>query len=185
MPLMWCRKTRVTTRRMMTINIYLIGMMGSGKSTIGQLLADRLNMPWYDVDVVIEKKGMTIPEIFDKYGEAEFRRIETQVTKDLSEKERAVVSTGGGVVLNEKNITIMKTSGRVVYLETSKEKLIKNLENGRSNRPLIQDGSLEVKIDNLLNRRGKKYEDSADLIIKTDAYSPSEIADQIIKQLNL
>ena len=170
---------------MITINIYLIGMMGSGKSTIGQLLAGRLNMPWFDMDDLIEKRGMTIPQIFEQYGEAEFRRIEAEVTKELSEEDKTIISTGGGVVLNDGNVAIMKSSGQVVYLKTTKEKLIKNLENGRGHRPLIQDGSLDLKIETLLNERGRKYEDSADHIIETDAYSPSEIADQIIKLLNL
>lgn len=169
----------------MTINIYLIGMMGSGKSTIGQLLADRLNMPWLDMDEIIEKRGMSIPHIFEKYGEEKFREIETDVTKAIAQEDGTVVSTGGGVVLKDSNVELMKISGRVVYLKASKNQLLKNLESGRAHRPLIQDGSLEKKIDQLIGVRGQIYEDSADIIIETDAYSPSEIADQVIKLLKL
>ncbi len=169
----------------MKINIYLIGMMGSGKSTIGRILADRLNMSWIDIDESIENKGMKIPEIFEKYGEEKFREIETQVTNEVSKLTEHVVSTGGGVVLRSSNLTYMKDSGITIYLKASKATLLRNLSNGRENRPLIKNGSLELKVDNLLEQRAAKYLESAKYVIATDDLDPDSIVSEIINLLNL
>jgi len=170
---------------MRTINIYLIGMMGSGKSTIGRKLADRLNMSWIDMDEAIENKGMKIPEIFEKYGETRFREIETEVTSEISKLHNYVVSTGGGVILRSDNISIMKESGHSIYLNASTETLLRNLEMGREHRPLIKEGSLKEKIETLLNVRGDRYITSADFNVKTDGLDPDALVDKIINLLNL
>lgn len=169
----------------MKINIYLIGMMGSGKSTIGQILADRLNMSWVDMDEAIENRGMKIPEIFEKYGELRFREIETEVAKELSEKQHYVVSTGGGVILKQENVDTMKSSGRIIYLCATEETLLRNLDAGRAHRPLIKDGSLKKKIEDLMRVRGEIYVSSADFVVETNDLSPDELADEIINLLNL
>jgi len=170
---------------MININIYLIGMMGSGKSTIGRILADRLNMSWVDMDDAIEAKGMKIPEIFEKHGENKFRDIESQVTAELANSKSLVVSTGGGVILRSENVGLMRTSGKTVYLQADKSTLIRNLTNGRDHRPLLKDGSLEKKIDDLMVVRANKYISSADLVIETKSFSPHELCDQIVKLLKL
>lgn len=169
----------------MKINIYLIGMMGSGKSTIGRLLADRLNMSWIDMDEAIEKRGETIPQIFEKYGETEFRRIESEVAVELAKEANMIVSTGGGVILKRENVDVMKRSGKVVYLCATTDTLLRNLENGREGRPLIKDGSLENKINSLMDVRGEKYKSAADVIVETNALDPDEVAQKIINLLNL
>ncbi len=159
--------------------------MGSGKSTIGQILADRLSMSWFDMDEVIENQGMKIPKIFEQYGEAKFREIETEVTYQMAKETSSVVSTGGGVVLKPQNVETMQTSGHVVYLKASQKTLLRNLESGRAHRPLIKDGSLELKIKDLLDKRGQLYISSASLVVETDEHTPSEIADMIVNLLNL
>ena len=111
---------------MIKINIYLIGMMGSGKSTIGQILADRLSMSWFDMDEVIENRGMKIPEIFEQYGETKFREIEMEVICQMANETRSVVSTGGGVILKPQNVETMRSSGHVVYLKASQGTLLRN-----------------------------------------------------------
>lgn len=160
-------------------------MMGSGKSTIGRLLADRLNMSWVDMDEAIEAKGMKIPEIFEKYGEEKFRDIESDVTRELSQESNNVVSTGGGVILRPENVEQMRKTGTTVYLQAGRSILIRNLTNGRGHRPLLKDGSLEKKIDDLMAVRGKKYIDSADLVIETNTLTPEELCEQIINLLKL
>lgn len=171
--------------RMIKINIYLIGMMGSGKTTIGQELAGRLNLPLVELDKAIEKVGLSISEIFERYGETGFRDMETEAVRSTANHEEAVISTGGGVILRSDNINIMKENGYVVYLKGNTETLVKNLTKGRDSRPLLKEGDLREKVCSLMAVRAEKYMMASTHVVEVDALTPAGIADKIIKQLKL
>lgn len=140
------------------MNIYLIGMPGSGKSTLGQRLAERLKMPFIDLDHYIEEKSLLyIDEIFQMYGEEKFREIETQSLKEVIDKE-AVIATGGGIVMKKENKSLMH--GLVIYIDTPIE-VIENRLKSSYQRPLLEDTSLET----LYDIRFLKYQGFANKIV--------------------
>lgn len=155
--------------------IYLIGFMGSGKSTIGKELAEVLSKKYIDSDDYIENKHQEkIPNIFKTKGEEVFRDYETVALKEVSAYD--VVSTGGGIVEKEKNLKTMKNTGVVIFLKTSFEEVSSRLKDD-INRPLW-DNDIEGKIK-LFNRRIPLYESYADYIINTDNKSIKEIVREI------
>src|SRR5690554_177099 len=140
------------------MNIYLIGMPGSGKSTLGQRLAERLNMPFIDLDHYIEEKSLLyIDEIFQMYGEDKFRKIETQSLKEVQNKQ-AVIATGGGIVMKKENKALM--NGLVIYIDTPIEVIEKRLKSSYQ-RPLLEQTTLET----LYDIRFLKYQGFANKIV--------------------
>ncbi|MCR5452604.1 MAG: shikimate kinase [Lachnospiraceae bacterium] len=161
-------------------NIYLIGFMGVGKSATQRALANMTGAPSVDTDELIEEKlGLTISDIFDKYGEDHFRKTETEVLKELTEKSPLIVSCGGGVVKKEENIEILKKGGKVFYLKADPKVILSRVE-GRDTRPLLK-GHMSVEgINELLLPRIPFYEKAKDFIVRTDDKTPSEVAADII-----
>lgn len=160
--------------------IFLIGMMGSGKSTVGQELAKSTHLKYVDMDTQLEKKmGMTVSEIFQSYGESQFRLMEKALLKELLNQDFDLVSTGGGVVLDEENRTMLKDMGVCVFLNGSVETLAKRLENDAS-RPLLKTTSLE----DLYQTRSPLYEGLSDFTVLTDNRTIEEIVSIIIEVLN-
>ncbi|WP_293444974.1 shikimate kinase [Persephonella sp.] len=158
-------------------NIYLVGFMGSGKSTVGRILAEKLNLNFVDVDQLIEEeKKMKISDIFKKKGEKYFRELERKRIKDLSKKENLVISTGGGLGANRENIELMKKTGLVVWLDVSLDEIIKRCK-GDKNRPLLNQPYENLK--KLYDSRKPVYK-MAHIHIKTDNKNPEEIAEEII-----
>lgn len=150
-------------------NIILIGFMGAGKTTLGRQLAKQLGVPFVDTDERIEQgQGRKISDMFDKEGEAYFRRLETEQLEELAAiKKRRVISVGGGLPVQEQNHALLKELGRTVYLKAEKETLIQRLS-GDTSRPLLKGGGLEEKIDRLMSERGHIYEMVADVTVHTD-----------------
>lgn len=164
-------------------NVILIGFMGSGKSSVGKVLADKLERKFIDMDDEIELgEGKTINDIFTEYGEDRFREIETSYLEKLLTKKNKVISTGGGVILKEENIAILQRIGTVVFLHTTYESLLKNLE-GDKVRPLLQRDNSASVIKNLLAKREPIYFNAASMIIQTTDKSVDEIANEIISLL--
>ncbi len=164
-------------------NVILIGFMGSGKSSVGKVLADKLQRKFIDMDDEIELgENKTINDIFTDYGEEHFREIETSYLQKLYTKKNKVISTGGGVILKEENIDILKKIGTVIYLHTPYEVLLKNLS-GDTQRPLLQRADAEEVIKNLLDKREPIYFNAASMIIQTKGKSINDIADEILKLL--
>ena len=159
--------------------IFLIGMMGSGKSSVGKALADSLNWTFYDIDHELEKDhNLSINDMF-AHGEAQFRDHESKKLQEIASKENIVCSTGGGVVLNESNCDIL---GELfcVYLHASIESLCHRLEND-SSRPLLSNGDKKKLLENILLDRESKYEALSSMKIITDTSSIDEIC-QTIKE---
>ena len=145
-------------------NIYLIGPMGSGKTTIGQRAAKHLKMEFLDCDRILEKQtGASINLIFDVEGESGFRKRESKMLKVLTSRQNVLVATGGGVVLKEENRELLKQTGLVVYLQTSVSQQLHRLWLDRT-RPLLQDVDRQQKLTTLAAARNPIYEELADLV---------------------
>ena len=164
-------------------NIILIGPMGSGKSTIGQLLANRLNREFFDSDFFIEKKtGVDIPRIFDIEGENGFRTRETRALEELTGRHNLVIATGGGSVLREENRKLLKASGYIVFLDTSVNQQMARLKHDKK-RPLLQTANPRKKLEELFIERKPLYMAIADLHIRTDRKFARKVASEIISKL--
>ena len=163
-------------------SIYLIGMMGSGKTSTGRPLAKRLGYGFVDADAVIEQvAGCAIPEIFERDGEAGFRSIESQVLNAISQRHSLVVATGGGVVSKPENWGQLH-SGIVVWLDVNRAQLIERLRDDSTQRPLLQQPNPEAALDTLLQERRPLYGE-ADLTVVIKDESPDAVADGILQLL--
>ncbi len=166
-------------------NISIIGFMGSGKSTIGRIIAKKLDLLFIDLDNIIElSEESLISDIFDRKGEEYFRDIESRVVRKIYNNNNCVFACGGGVVHRRENMELIRGSSRVVYLETSPDTAFKRLK-GASNRPLIKTEDPEKKISDLIKGRRPLYEKYSDINFNTDNTGPGKAADMIIKKLGL
>ncbi|SDQ50635.1 shikimate kinase [Virgibacillus subterraneus] len=156
--------------------LYLIGFMGSGKSTIGEMLSSSLRVSHIDTDHMVEEVyGQTIAAIFQNNGEGTFRMYESEVLKNTP-LQNCVISTGGGIVEKGENVLFMKENGVVVYLETSFDEIAKRLEDDQT-RPLWSNNVQEKK--DLFIHRKKLYEKDADIIVHTDNKTAIEITEEV------
>jgi shikimate kinase len=160
-------------------NIVLIGFMGSGKTTVGQYLADLSGYTYYDVDTIIEQQaGKSVSEIFSRYGEAAFRALERQTIDSVSNNENAVISCGGGCILDENNIIHLKQKGKLVWLMAEAETLYERIKY-QGTRPLALHKTFE-EIQDMVEKRRPLYSGAADYRISVDGKPVSDIVDVII-----
>ena len=157
-------------------NIILIGMMGSGKSTVGQILANTLELNFVDLDeTIVQKQGMKIPEIFENFGETFFRTLESSIIDELSDCRNKVISTGGGVVKDIQNLENLKKVGAVFYLSADSNTLYERIK-GDINRPLLKT---KTEFEQILNERENGYAQAHHKIDATQ--KPQEIVQEIIE----
>ena len=161
------------------MNVILFGMMGVGKTTVGVKIAELADLRWVDTDLLIEEKYGKITDIFQRHGEAYFRGLETQIVKELSAQDGLVLSVGGGLVLNEENRQLLRTNGKMVYLQAELQTLIYRLQLDHT-RPLLQGENLEERLKRLVNERAPMYEKAADYTVSVDKKTPIEIAQEIL-----
>ena len=164
------------------MNIVLCGMMGAGKTAVGSRLGEMLGCRWVDTDALIVEKHGEIATIFERFGEKYFRGLETETVKTLVQEDGLVVSVGGGLVLKEENLSLLKENGVIVYLRATVETLAERLQ-GDKKRPLLQGESLTEKLTEMLKTRAPIYEAVADLTVSVEGKSPEEIAQEIVAQL--
>lgn len=165
-------------------NIFLVGPMGAGKSTIGRHLAQQLHMEFYDSDTVIEERtGADIAWVFDVEGEAGFRVREEKVINDLTEKQGIVLATGGGSILSRDSRNRLSARGIVVYLETTIEKQLARTQRDKK-RPLLQSDNPREVLEALAEEREPLYVEIADFVVRTDDQSAKIVANQIIELLD-
>lgn len=164
-------------------NIFLIGFMGTGKSTVSKELKKMLSMECMEMDdMIVERQGMPISEIFEKHGEDYFRDIESGLLVELKEKNNVIVSCGGGVVVRRENIGHMKDSGTVVLLSATPQTVYERVKNN-TGRPIL-NGNMNVEyIAELMEKRREKYEKAADIVIVTDGKSTKEVCREIVDAL--
>ena len=166
-----------------TTNIFLVGLMGSGKTTIGRALAKRLNKRFVDADHEIEARtGASIPLIFEIEGEASFRQREADVIRDLTAQEGIVLATGGGAVLNENSRQLLKQRGIVVYLRASVSSILQRTSHDR-NRPLLQTADPKARIEELSQQRAPLYQEVAHIIVETGRPNVQSVVQNILAQL--
>jgi shikimate kinase len=165
--------------------ISLIGLPGSGKSTVGRQLARRLQLPFSDSDHVIEARlGCPIREFFEREGEERFRDIEAEVIDTLSQQGAGVLSTGGGAVLRPENRRHLRERGTVIYLKSHPEELIRRLRHD-TNRPLLQVADPMAKLRELFVARDPLYRQTAHFVIETGRPSVATLVNMIVMQLEL
>ncbi len=164
-------------------NLYLVGMMGSGKSVTGKKLALLLGYAFVDLDQWIEEKHRRlITEIFEKEGEAFFRDTEAALLKEACSAGPRVVATGGGTVLRPENVEQMKTTGKVVFLETSLEMIWSRVKN-KKDRPLLKGQDPQSNLKAIFMARRPAYEQSCDFRVNTDGQSAETVARKILEEI--
>jgi len=164
-------------------NIFLVGPMGAGKSTVGRQLAKALGRDFFDSDKEIEKRtGVSISWIFEMEGEAGFRAREQKIIDELTQLKEIVLATGGGAVLLDENRRALRSRGNVVYLSASAEQLFRRTAKDKK-RPLLQTDDPKQQISNLLVERAPLYQSVADIELKTGEQSISHAVTEVIKQL--
>ncbi|MBA4736926.1 MAG: shikimate kinase [Synechococcus sp.] len=174
--------TLTLKQRLAGRSLYLVGMMGSGKTSTGRPLAERLGYGFVDADAVIEQAaGCGIPEIFDRDGEAGFRSLESQVLSAISQRHSLVVATGGGVVTQPENWGLLH-SGIVIWLDVVPDQLLQRLNADSTERPLLQTADPEAALNALLNERRPLYAE-ADLTVVINEETPETVADGILQLL--
>lgn len=172
---------KIQFRQLFDYNIVLIGFMGSGKSTISRALSKVFAMEVIEMDQVIaEREGMSISEIFEVHGEEYFRNLETELLRELQNRKGVVISCGGGVPMRDENVVEMKKNGKVVLLTASAETILDRVKNNHD-RPLLENNKTVTFISDLMTKRRDKYEAAADIIIQTDGKSEFEICEEIIR----
>ena len=171
--------TPTLKQRLAGRSLYLVGMMGSGKTSTGRPLAERLGYGFVDADAVIEQAaGCSIPDIFDRDGEAGFRSLESQVLSAISQRHSLVVATGGGVVTQPENWGMLH-SGIVIWLDVVPDQLLQRLNADSTVRPLLQTADPEAALNALLNERRPLYAE-ADLTVVINDETPEAVADGIL-----
>jgi shikimate kinase len=164
-------------------NIFLIGMMGAGKTTIGKSLAQQSGKTFVDSDEEIQQRtGVTIAHIFDVEGETGFRQREANIIQELVKRNNIVLATGGGVVLSESNREALRHNGIVVYLKSSVHNLWQRTRHDRG-RPLLQNADPHAKLKELFAQRDPLYMQTADLIIHTGKQSVHVLVSQLQQEL--
>jgi len=164
--------------------IFLVGMMGAGKTTVGKLLARRLSRRFVDTDQEVQNRtGVNITTIFEIEGESGFRRRESAILQELAAQVDLVVATGGGIVLAAENRELLKTSGTVVYLRASADDLFGRTRRDRS-RPLLQTDDPRAKLSELLAVRDPLYREVADIIMDTSTQSVHALVRQLERKLS-
>ncbi|MDH3585570.1 MAG: shikimate kinase AroK [Gammaproteobacteria bacterium] len=164
-------------------NLFLVGPMGAGKSAVGRQLARLLHLEFLDSDEEIESRtGVDIPFIFEKEGEAGFRKREARVIDDLSRKDGVVLATGGGAVMDPQNRNHLGARGFVIYLHTSVDQQLSRTRKGRD-RPLLDSDDPRVVLESLMAIREPLYREVADLTVETDGRKVRAVANEILDRL--
>ncbi|MCQ2507963.1 MAG: chorismate mutase [Dorea sp.] len=174
---------KIQAKKVFDYNLFFIGFMGCGKTTVSEYLRDYFHLNYMEMDQELARReGMSIPEIFASQGEQYFRDKETALIYELEGVKNTIVSCGGGAVLRKENVSSMRKSGKIILLTASPEELYQRLKD-TTDRPLLR-GRMSVEgIGELLEERRPRYDGAADLVIKTDGKSIQQIASEIVSKL--
>lgn len=177
------RSKRIQSRELFNFNIFLIGFMGVGKSTISKVLENTFAMDVIEMDEIIaEQNGMSISEIFELHGEAYFRNEETNLLRECVNKKNVIVSCGGGVAMRQENIDEMRKSGKIVLLTASPETILNRVKDNHD-RPLLENNKTVEHIAEMMEQRKPAYEAAADIVISTNNKNAFEICEEIIHKV--
>lgn len=171
---------KVQSQELFDCNLFLIGFMGVGKSTVSKELQKTFALDVIEMDEIIaERNGMSISEIFELYGEEYFRQEETKLLQECRDKKNLIISCGGGVAMRQVNVDEMRKSGKVVLLTADPATILKRVE-GSHDRPLLENNKTEAYISELMEKRKPAYEAAADIRVVTDDRPVFEICDEIL-----
>lgn len=174
---------KIQARHWFKYNVFLIGFMGSGKSTISDYLSTEFAMEVVEMDrIIAEREGMSISDIFAVYGEEYFRNLETKLLVEMQSKSNVVISCGGGTPMRANNVVEMKKNGRVVLLKAKPETIYDRVKDSHD-RPLLENNKNVPYIAELMEKRREKYEAAADIVIETDGKSELEICEELVQKL--
>lgn len=163
--------------------LFLIGPMGSGKTTVGRVLAEKLGLAFVDVDEMIETRcGVEVDRIFEIEGEAGFRRRETQMLDELTQSDHQIVATGGGSILSEHNRSLLKSRGTTVWLKTSVQQQLRRLARDRR-RPLLQTPDRRARLEAMALVRDPLYAECADIIVQSANITPQAMAHRAAREI--
>ena len=161
-------------------NIILTGFMGTGKTTLGRLLAEKIGYKFIDTDTQIERETRkTITELFKTQGEAAFRKLESELVEGLAQKEGLVIATGGGLVLDPSNVAVLSKTGKIICLTASPEEILARVAKQQDVRPLLQEKDPKAKIIDLLQQRDSVYRQFPQL--STSELSREELINQLVR----
>ena len=175
---------RIQARKLFDYNIVLIGFMGAGKSTISDFLRTVFAMEVVEMDQIIaEREGMSISDIFETYGEEYFRNLETELLIEMQSRSNVVISCGGGVPMRERNVVEMKKNGRVVLLTASPETIYERVKDS-DDRPVLKGRKNVDGIAELMEQRREKYEAAADIVVQTDHKTVLQVCEELVRRLS-
>lgn len=174
---------RIQSHELFDLNVFLIGFMGVGKSTISAALKEVFAMDVIEMDEIIaQRNGMSISEIFELHGEEYFRNEETNLLRECEHKKNQIISCGGGVAMRQVNVDEMKKSGKIVLLTATPDTILKRVE-GNHDRPLLENNKTVEYISELMEKRRPFYEAAADYVVNTDGKTAFEICEEIISKV--
>lgn len=174
---------RIQSHELFDLNVFLIGFMGVGKSTISAALKEVFAMDVIEMDEIIAKRnGMSISEIFELHGEQYFRNEETELLRECQNKKNQIISCGGGVAMRQVNVDEMRKSGTIVLLTASPETILERVQSSHD-RPLLENNKTIEHITSLMQAREQAYQDAADIIVNTDGKSVFEICEEIVNKV--
>jgi len=164
------------------MNIVLIGYRGTGKTVVGELLAVRLGMQCVGMDTkIVEKAGLSIPEIVEKFGWPRFRDMESEVARELAGQDNIVIDTGGGVIERPENVKTLQTNARIFWLKASVAAIVSRIREDTQRPALITGKTFTEEVEEVLKQRIPKYKSAAHYEIDTDALTPEQVAERIIE----
>lgn len=176
---------KIQAKSLFSYNIMLIGFMGAGKSTVSAYLSHLLEMEEVDTDqLIVEKEGMSIPQIFENYGEEYFRNCESNTLIELQKKKQLIVSCGGGIVLRDENVQHMKKHGRIVLLTANPETTLERVKDS-TERPILNNNMNTKFIAELMEKRRDIYLAAADIIVPTDNKSIAKVCEEVVAKLTI
>lgn len=167
------------------MNIALIGYRGTGKSVVGKLVSERLQMKCIAMDSrVVEKAGMSIPDIVENHGWTTFRDMESEVTRELAELDDIIIDTGGGVIERPENIDVLQANSCIIWLKASVGAIVSRIQGGTERPSLTGEKSFTEEVAEVLERRTPRYRNAAQYEIDTEQLTPEQVADRIIQIWN-
>lgn len=163
------------------MNIVLIGYRGTGKSVVGRILADRLGMECLGMDAeIVKRAGMSIPDFVATYGWPKFRDMESEIARELSERDNIIIDTGGGIIERPENIVALRNNAVIFWLKASVDVIVSRIAGGTERPALTEGKTFTEEVAEVLERRIPKYQDAARHTIDTDHLTPEQLADRII-----
>ncbi|MFC1895848.1 shikimate kinase [Thermodesulfobacteriota bacterium] len=164
------------------MKIVLIGYRGTGKSVVGNLVAEGLQMKCIAMDArIVERAGMSIPDIVENHGWKTFRNMETEVARELAKLDNIIIDTGGGVIERPENIDALQANSRIIWLKASVGAIVSRIQGGTERPSLMSGRSFTEEVAEVLERRTPKYKSAAQYDIDTDHLTPEQVADRVIE----